>query len=101
INNIIEQYELWKEANNQLRAELTGTTFGGIADDIVGMFERGTIAAEDFADNFEKIMQRAILQSLKRNVLETQLQGWYEDFATAAEDGLNRGEISDLESAYN
>ncbi|PPL04979.1 tape measure protein, partial [Parapedobacter indicus] len=101
IRNIIEQYDLWKNALNEMRAELTGTTFGGITDEIVSMFERGTVAAEDFAENFEKLMQRAILQSLKRDVLEKQLQGWYEDFATAAEDGLDRTEVSDLESTYN
>ncbi|WP_090632209.1 tape measure protein, partial [Parapedobacter indicus] len=107
IRNIIEQYDLWKNALNEMRAELTGTTFGGITDEIVSMFERGTVAAEDFADSFEKIMQRAILQSLKRDFLETQLQGWYESFADAADPlkndkkGLTASEISGLQKAYN
>src|SRR5690606_11075505 len=82
-------------ANNRLRAELTSTTFGQIGDDIVAMFERGNVPAEDFAEKFEKLMQRALLQSLTRNAHETQLQDWYEKFSDDgdSDDELNEEEI--------
>lgn len=103
VENIIDQYNLWREATNQLNEELTGSTFKSITDEIVSMFERGTTAAQDFADNFEKLMQKAILNSFKRKYLEEGLQEWYDEFAQAAEsDGqLTAEEVSRLEEMYN
>lgn len=103
VENIIAQYDLWREANNQLQAELTGTTFQSITDEIVGMFREGKTAATDFAESFEKLMQNAILQSFKRKYLEEGLQVWYDEFAAAtrSDDRLTQSEISDLQNSYN
>lgn len=103
LENIIAQWELWRDAMNQLNQELTGTTFQSITDEIVGMFREGKVAAEDFANSFEKLMQNAVLQSFKRKYLEEALQGWYDEFAGATESGggLDEGEIAALQQGYN
>lgn len=103
LKNIVEQWELWRDAMNQLNQELTGTTFQSITDEIVGMFREGKTAAEDFANSFEKLMQNAVLQSFKRKYLEEALQGWYDEFAGATESGggLDEGEVEKLQQGYN
>lgn len=102
-SNLIKQAELYRETLNQLKAETTGTTFNEIADSIVSMFEQGTTAAEDFGKNFEEIMKKSVLNSFKRNYLESALQGFYDQFANSAQSGagLDEGEIAKLRELYD
>jgi hypothetical protein len=102
-SNLIRQAELYRETLNQLKAETTGTTFNEIADSIVSMFENGTTAAEDFGKNFEEIMKRSVLNSFKRNYLESALQGFYDQFANSAQSGagLDAAEIAKLRELYD
>jgi tape measure domain-containing protein len=102
VNSLVALKDQYTDTMNALRAETTGTTFDSIADEIVSMFENATTSAEDFGKNFEKIMQKSILNSFKRNSLEKQLQGFYEQFALASESngGLDAGEISALQANY-
>ncbi len=101
--SLITLAKQYRDTLNEVRAETTGTTFSGIADEIVQMFENGTTAAEDFGKNFEQIMKKSILNSFKRNALEKELQKFYEDFAAKAETGggLDQGEIGSLKTMYD
>lgn len=100
VQNIIDQYEIWKDAMNQLREELTGISFKSLTDGIVSMFEQGKTSVEDFTDFFEKQMQQAILKGFSRDAIEKQMQPWYELFAQYSEDGLTQNEITKLRDQY-
>jgi hypothetical protein len=81
----------------------TGTTSDAILDSIVQGFAQGKRATADFADDFQKLMQEAILNSLKYQTLEVPLKKFYEQFADAAKsDGvLTAAEIASLKDSYN
>lgn len=88
---------------NAFHAETTGTQFSEIADSIVALFENGTTAAEDFGKNFEQIMQKSILNSFKRNALQDQLQGFYDQFFefSKSDGALTDVEIAKLKAQYD
>jgi len=69
------------DLQNNIKAELTGTTYESIVDTIAQGFEDGKRSIEDFADSFEDIMRRAILQTFERQFLASQLQDWYDQLA--------------------
>lgn len=100
LQNVIEQWEIWKDAMNQMREELTGISFNSLTDGIVSMFEQGKTSVEDFTDFFEKQMQQAILKGFSRDAIEKQMQPWYELFAQYSEDGLTQNEITKLRDQY-
>ena len=98
---LIDSTDLLIETRNKLNAELTGTSIDSIGDELVSMFEKGTIAAEDFGKNFEEIMKKSILNTLKRNYIEKSLQGFYDKFVEFAQSGgIDTSERSILEGLY-
>lgn len=102
---LIEQLETntqrYEELKNRYNEYLTGTSAESLISSIVDGFASGKSAAEDFADNFEKLMKNAMLQALKMQALEIPLKQFYEQFASFAEDGLSSTEIGELRDAYN
>jgi hypothetical protein len=105
VESLIALGDQYTDTLNQIKAETIGSTFDEIADSIVSLFENGTTATEDFANNFEKIMQKSIINTFKRQFLEKQLQGFYDQFEkyTNKESGyaLTDAEIEDLRNIYN
>ncbi len=100
LQNVIEQWEIWKDAMNQMREELTGVSFRSLTDGIISLFEQGKTSVEDFTEFFEKQMQQAILKGFSRDAIEKQMQPWYELFAQYSEDGLTQDEITKLREQY-
>jgi hypothetical protein len=91
-NIAMEYFQAIEDAEErliQLREEqnrlITGTTVSELADTIVSMFEAGKRSAQDFADTFEDIMKKAILQGLKMKILEPQLERWLKGFVFGLE----------------
>ena len=54
-----------------------------------------------FADDFQEMLNEAVLQGIKLRVLEEPLRRWYESFAAASESGLNADKIASLREQYN
>lgn len=81
----------------------TGTTSDAIADSIIEGLRRGYDSFQDFAGDIEKILQQAILNSVKYNLLEEPLQRLFEEFAAFAEsDGqLSQAEANTIRERYN
>src|SRR5690606_12912774 len=92
-----------EEAKRVAREILTGTTTDSIADGIIEGFRQGNLAAADFADNFEQLMQNAIISSVRDKLLGDRLDHFYEQFADFSESGagLTDSEISQLRNIYN
>lgn len=88
---------------DELNQLFTGTTRDSIVDSLLDGFEQGKRGAEDFAETFEDLMRNAVLESLKLKYLEKAVEGFFQDFADAAEsDGaLSSDEIKALRSQFN
>lgn len=98
-----EYVEKLKEVQNRYFEEITGSSYEGIVDGVLSAFEQGLTGAENFADNFESLMRKAMLQALSINALQAPLQGWYEMFANMAqsENELTAEEIELLRKKYD
>lgn len=92
-----------RELRREIEALYTGTTTDNLTDTILNAFEEGKKGAADFADTFEELMKKAVLESLRLNFLEDAVQQFYDDFAAAAESGgtLTAEEIARLEQQFN
>lgn len=83
-----------------VRQQLTGTTYDSLVTSIVDGFKAGKQSAADFADAFEKLMKTAVAASLERFV-DDSMRGWYEEWSTLSENGLTEDEIAYLQRKYN
>ncbi|MBW6491957.1 MAG: hypothetical protein K0B15_12270 [Lentimicrobium sp.] len=98
-----EYVDKLKDIQNQYFEEITGASYTGIVDGVLSAFEQGIKGAENFADNFEDLMRKAMLQALSVNALQVPLQEWYNLFAEMSQsDGeLTEAEIAILRERYN
>lgn len=93
-----------KEIENQMKAILTGgATAEGIADSIIEGFRQGKRAVEDFADDVEELLRKAILSGFKYRFLEAPLNELLNQLFVDAQsgDGLDPDEIENFTNAYN
>lgn len=79
-----------------MRQALTGTTSTAITDGIVSGYEQGLKSAADFADSFEGMMRKAVLQAVRLNYLEPEVAEWYKAFADYASAGTLDKHIEEL-----
>ena len=58
--------------------------------------------AEDFAEDFEKMMQQAVVESMMSDTYANRLKEWYKNFANSMTDGtLSNSEQSNLKSQWD
>jgi len=84
----------------QLQEILTGTTVEKLADTITAGFTEGLDSAQLFADTFEDMMRKAIIDAFKRTIITKYIEAWYDEFATLAGEGLTPEEIAQLSESY-
>lgn len=103
LNAIKSETELIKQGGKDLQEAFTGISLDSLTDDIVQMFEDGKASAEDFAGTFEDLMKGAILNTFKRQFLEQQLKGWYDEFSklSQSDNKLTQAEINTLNTSLN
>lgn len=94
---------LLKQNQEEAKQIFTGTTTDSLIDSIVNAFKEGKRSAADFADDFQEMMQAALLNSLKFQTLEKPLKEFYDKFAELSQSGnvLTAGEIEQLRKQYN
>lgn len=85
----------------EMQQAFTGTTATAIRDSIIQGFMDGKRSAADFADSFEEMMRKAMLQSIAIKYIEEPLMKWYDDFASMSEEGLTQEKIDQLREQYN
>lgn len=92
-----------EELKKESQEVFTATTTDAILNSLVEGFKQGKKSAEDFADDFEELMQGAILNALKYQALEKPLQEFYSQFANLSASGntLTSSEIERLRKQYN
>lgn len=89
------------DLNEEMKEAFTGTTSDSIADTIIKGFAQGKRSAQDFADDFQEMLNDAVLQGVKMRALEEPLRQWYESFAEASENGLTVDSIAGLKAQYD
>ena len=57
--------------------------------------------AEDFTDDFSKYLMKAVLKAKVGDLLDKDLQTFYDKWAELAKDGLTQSEIDTLNKEYN
>lgn len=112
-----EYFEQWKaireqiEGSDQAIQDLEGSMrdmllgsqdWSGIADSLIEGFQEGKRAAEDFGDDMEDIIRRALLSGFKYRFLEEPLQQLLDDLFEDAKEGdsLSGDEINRFKAAY-
>lgn len=90
--NIDEAEQALADFTNKIKAELTGTTFDCLVDSIADGFLEGKRNIEDFADTFEELMKKAIIETFKRQILASLLLDWYNQFAAFLQNESPGGE---------
>src|SRR5690606_7971043 len=86
-----------------IRENLTGTSLEGVADSIVNMFSQGKNEAIDFAETFEEVMKKAVLNIFRTNLIAGELKNFYETFEQIAQsdEGLTAANMAELRLQYN
>ena len=84
----VEEWKKYMEEEKQLtdaqNEYFTATTRDSIADAIVDGFMHGKRSAQDFASDFESMMQKALVNSFKARIQDQLLNQFYERFAYLA-----------------
>lgn len=93
--------DLINDLNEEMKEAITGTTVDTITDSIIRGFAEGKRSAKDFADDFQKMLNDAVLQGVKMKALEEPLRQWYESFAEASGNGLTESNIAELKAQYD
>lgn len=89
------------DLNEEMKESFTGTTSDSIAETIIRGFAEGKRSAKDFADDFQEMLNKAVLQGVKMRALEEPLRRWYESFAAASQNGLTADSIASLKAQYD
>ena len=103
LEQIIELEDEIEQLELEAREQLTATSFDAIVSDFEQALAKMDSTAEDFAGNFEKYMQNAVINSLMLAKYKKQLEEWYASFAAAMDSGdeLTKEEQQALKDDYD
>lgn len=101
LDDYIDQAGALEEIEEQLQESLTQISFDSLYDSFIDTLMDMDSSAEDFADNVSEYFMRAVLSSKVGELFKDRLEGWYDDFANAMEDGsLDEDDLERLRSTY-
>lgn len=80
---------------------ITGISFDTFRNNFLDTLMDMDSSAEDFADDFEQYLQRAILDSLITNKYKDKIEQLYNQWAELGENGLSESEVEDMKKYYN
>ena len=81
MDTYIQYWKQLEEIENAYREKLTSTSFDSIKNDFRSALLDMENSAEAFADNFEEMMKKAILEAMMTDLYDDRLQDWYKEFA--------------------
>nr|DAS75177.1 MAG TPA: tail tape measure protein [Caudoviricetes sp.] len=102
----MDQYIAYAKEREELEKayyeKLTATSFDSVRDEFKNTLLDMESDTEDFANNFEKMMQNAIIESMMTEKYDKKLKEWYKSFGKAMEDGdMSKSEKDALQNDYN
>ena len=86
LEQVIESEEAWQEVQETRKEAMTGISFESVRSSFLDMLMDMDSSTADFADNFEKYMQKAMLNSMLSESYNGRLREWYDSFAEAMEE---------------
>lgn len=103
LDTIIDLEDKIEEIGLRLQEGLTQVSFDDIYSNFLDVLMDMDSSNEDLADNFEKYMQKAILNSMLLDNYKEKIKGWYAAFAKANEDdaGITKDEYDKLQEDWS
>lgn len=93
----VAQYgEQLDEIADKESSAVVGVSFSDFKDSYLDMLADLDSTNEDFAGNFEKYLQKAMLSSLMANKYNAQIQSLYDKWVDFGDDGLTKEEVEQL-----
>lgn len=86
LEQIIESEEAWQEVQETRKEAMTGISLENVRSSFLDMLMDMDSSTADFADNFEKYMQKAMLNSMLSESYNERIKEWYDSFAEAMEE---------------
>jgi DNA repair exonuclease SbcCD ATPase subunit len=100
LNDYIEQAGKLDELSDKLKESLTQISFDSMKDSFVSDLMDMSKSAQDFADDFAEMMQKALLSYSMEDLINGDLKKLYDDWAKAIKD--NDGKLSETDiEAFN
>ena len=100
LNNYIDQAGKLDELSDKLKVSLTQFSFDSMKDSFVSDLMDMSKSAQDFADDFSEMMQKALLSYSMEDLINGDLKKLYDDWAKAIEDNDGKLTETDIE-AFN
>lgn len=103
LEQIIACNDKTEEMHDLLNQSLTQTSFDDVYSSFLDALSDMGTSSEEFADNFEKYLQKAILNSMLVDKYKSRINTWYEAFAKANDDeaGITTAEYENLQRDWN
>lgn len=100
LNDYIDQAGKLDELSDKLKESLTQISFDSMKDSFVSDLMDMTKSAQDFADDFAEMMQKALLSYSMEDLINGDLKKLYDDWAKAIKDSNGQLTEADIE-AFN
>lgn len=88
MDSFIEYYKELEELDNQFKETLTDIDLDSVRDSFKSMLLDMTSDTATFAENFETLMQQAIINGLMADKYNEMIEQWYDAFADRMKDGV-------------
>ena len=92
LNDYIDQAGKLEELSDKLKENLTQISFDSMKDSFISELMDMSKSAQDFADDFSEMMQKALLSYSMEDLINGDLKKLYDDWAKAVKD--KNGELS-------
>ena len=100
LNDYIDQAGKLEELSDKLKESLTQISFDSMKDSFISDLMDMTKSAQDFADDFAEMMQKALLSYSMEDLINGDLKKLYDDWAKAIKD--NDGKLTEADiDAFN
>lgn len=100
LNDYIDQAGKLEELSEQFKENLTQISFDSMKDSFVSDLMDMSKSAQDFADDFSEMMQKALLSYSMEDLINGDLKKLYDDWAKAIKDSNGQLTEADIE-AFN
>lgn len=100
LNDYIDQAGKLEELSDKLKESLTQISFDSMKDSFVSDLMDMSKSAQDFADDFSEMMQKALLYYSMEDLINGDLKKLYDDWAKAIKDNDGKLTETDIE-AFN
>lgn len=100
LNDYIDQAGKLEELSDKLKESLTQISFDSMKDSFISDLMDMTKSAQDFADDFSEMMQKALLSYSMEDLINGDLKKLYDDWAKAIKDNNGKLTETDIE-AFN